>query len=126
MVKRARDFATKGVFAIAAGVVALGGLYMLYSGRKSAAEDARAKIGQVKSVVKKVHTVRDGPAIVHDRISLSLAEEIAKSGERVILPLSDDGINVNALLGASYCDWLRDLEFDPYVTFSETTTVTAL
>jgi type IV pilus assembly protein PilM len=51
--KRTRDFATKGVFAVAAAVVALGALYMLYSGRKAAADDARTKIGQVKSVMKK-------------------------------------------------------------------------
>ena len=80
---------------------------------------------RLKSVTKKVRTVRQGPAIVHDRVSLTLADEIAKSGERVMLPLSDDGKNVNALLGASQCDWLRDLEFDPFVTRSETTTVTA-
>lgn len=81
---------------------------------------------RLRSVTKKVRTARERPAIVHDRISLSLTDEIAKSGERVILPLSDDGERVNALLGASHCDWLRDLEFDPYVAYVETTTVTAL
>lgn len=81
---------------------------------------------RITSVAHKVRTVCERPAIVHDRIHLSLTDEIAKSGERVVLPLSDDGKRVNALLGASYCDWLHDLEFDPYVTYSETTTVTAL
>jgi hypothetical protein len=81
---------------------------------------------RLKSVTDKVHMVSKLPAIVHDRVCLSLTEEIAKNGERLILPLSDDGVNVNALLGASHCDWLRDLEFDPYVAYSETTTVTAL
>ncbi len=81
---------------------------------------------RLKAVTKKVRTVRERPAIVHDRVSLSLAEEISKSGERLILPLSDDGTRVTALLGASQCDWLRDLEFDPYVCVSETTTVTGL
>jgi len=33
---------------------------------------------RLKSVTKKVRRVRDGPAIVHDRVSLSLADEIAK------------------------------------------------
>ncbi len=66
------------------------------------------------------------PDIVHHLVCLSLADEIAKYGERIILPLSDDGVSVNALLGATHRDWLRDLEFDPYVVCSETTTVTAL
>lgn len=46
-IKRARDFATKGIFAIAAGVVALGALWFLYSGRKAAAEELNAQLGQV-------------------------------------------------------------------------------
>lgn len=81
---------------------------------------------RLKSVTEKIRMVCELPAIVHDRVCLSLTDEIAQNGERIILPLSDDGVNVNALLGASQCDWLRDLEFDPYVTCSETTTVTAL
>jgi hypothetical protein len=59
--------------------------------------------------------VRELPAIVHDRVCLSLTDEIAQIGERIIFPLSDDGVSVNALLGAERCDWLHDLEFDPYV-----------
>ncbi len=46
--------------------------------------------------------------------------------EPPILPLSDDGRTVNALLGATHRDWFRDLEFDPFTTYSETTTVAAL
>ncbi len=30
------------------------------------------------------------------------------------------------LLGATHRDWFRDLEFDPFTTYSETTTVAAL
>jgi hypothetical protein len=70
--------------------------------------------------------VRELPAIVHDRVCLSLTDVIAQNGERIIFPLSDDGVSVNALLGAERCDWLHDLEFDPYVAYSKTTAVTAL
>jgi hypothetical protein len=76
--------------------------------------------------MKKVRMTCELPAIVHDRVCLSLADEIAQNGERIILPLSDDGARVNALLGAEQCDWLHDLEIDPYVAYSETTAVTAL
>jgi hypothetical protein len=69
---------------------------------------------------------RELPAIVHDRVCLSLTEEIVEKGERIVLPLSDDGVNVDVLLGAAHCSWFRDLEFDPYVSCSETNTVTAL
>ena len=79
---------------------------------------------RLEAMVEKVRTARELPAIVHDRVCVSLTDQIAKNGERIILPLSDDGAQVNALLGASHCDWLRDLEFDPYVAYSETTTVT--
>jgi hypothetical protein len=68
----------------------------------------------------------DLPAIIHDRACLSLTEEITRNGERIIMPLSDDGRTVNALLGATDRKWFRDLEFDPFTAFSETTTVTAL
>ncbi len=81
---------------------------------------------RLKSAMKKVRMTCELPAIVHDRVCLSLAEEIAQNGERIIFPLSDDGVRVNALLGADQCDWLHDLEFDPYVACSETTAVTAL
>ncbi len=80
---------------------------------------------RLKSVTEKVRMVTELPAIVHDRVSLSLADEIAKNGERIILPLSDDGRTVNVLLGATHRDWFHDLEFDPFTTYSETTTVTA-
>ncbi len=78
------------------------------------------------SVTSKIRMAIDSLAIVYDRACLSLTEEITRNGERIILPLSDDGRTVNALLGATHRDWFRDLEFDPYTTCSETTTVTAL
>lgn len=66
------------------------------------------------------------PAIVHVASCLSLTEEIRRNGERIVLPLSDDGRRVNALLGATDRDWFRELEFDPFTTYSETTAVAAL
>ena len=78
------------------------------------------------SVTSKIRMAIDLPAIVYNRTCLSLTEEITRNGERIILPLSDDGRTVNALLGATHRDWFRDLEFDPYTTCSEATTVTAL
>jgi hypothetical protein len=79
---------------------------------------------RLKAMAEKARMVRELPSIVHDRVCLSLTDEIAKNGERIVLPMSDDGVHVNALLGACHCGWLRDLEFDPFVTYSETTTVT--
>jgi len=78
------------------------------------------------SVTNRSRMVIDLPAIVYDRACLSLTEEITRNGERIILPLSDDGRTVNGLLGATHRDWFRDLKFDPYTTYSETTTVAAL
>jgi len=82
--------------------------------------------GRLDSAAEKLRMACELPAIVHDRICLSLTEEIACNGERMILPLSDDGVRVNVLLGAAHGNWDRELEFDPYVTCSEITTVTAL
>jgi hypothetical protein len=81
---------------------------------------------RLQSTTEKLAMACELPAIIHDRICLSLTEEIAQNGERVILPLSDDGRSVNVLLGAAQFTWRRDLEFDPYVSCSETTTVTTL
>jgi len=81
---------------------------------------------RLTSVRNKVRMAIDLPAIVYDRACLSLTEEITRKGEQIILPLSDDGRTVNGLLGATHRDWFRDLEFDPYTAYSETTTVAAL
>jgi hypothetical protein len=81
---------------------------------------------RLASVTKKYRMALELPAIVYDRACLSLTEEITRNGERIVLPLSDDGRTVNALLGATHRDWFRDLEFDPFSTYSETTTVAAL
>ena len=78
------------------------------------------------SAVKKCRMAIDLPAIVYDRTHLSLTDAITKHGERIILPLSDDGRTVNALLGATRRDWFRDLEFDPFTTYSQTTRVAPL
>lgn len=75
---------------------------------------------------ERLHMARELPAVVCNRICLSLTEEITRDGERIILPLSDDGKTVTSLLGATQRNWFRDLEFDPYVTSSETTTVTSI
>jgi len=80
---------------------------------------------RLASVTKKYRMALELPAIVYDRACLSLTEEISRNGERIILPLSDDGRTMNALLGATYRDWFRDLEFDPFAKYSETTTVAA-
>lgn len=81
---------------------------------------------RLASTTEKFRMACELPAILHDHICLSLSEEITQTGERLILPMSDDGVRVNVLLGTAYRPWVRDLEFDPFVTSSETTTVTAL
>ncbi len=81
---------------------------------------------RLASVTNRARIALELPAIVYDGACLFLTEEITRNGERIILPLSDDGRTVNALLGATYRDWFRDLEFNPFATYSETTTVAAL
>ena len=81
---------------------------------------------RLASATEKFRMACELPAILHDRVCLSLTEEITQTGEHLILPLSDDGVRVNLLLGAAHRAWFHDLEFDPYVTCSETTTVTAI
>ena len=81
---------------------------------------------RIQPATEKLRMVCQLPAIVHDRVCLTLTDEIARDGERIILPLSSDGVSVDALLGADECDWLHDLEYDPYATCSESSTVTAL
>lgn len=81
---------------------------------------------RLASATKKLRMACELPAIIHESVCLSLTDEIARNGERMILPLSDDGVSVNILLGAAHGNWGRDLEFDPYVSCTETTTVTAL
>ena len=78
------------------------------------------------SVIEKARMACELPAVLHDHVCLSLTEELTETGERLILPLSDDGVRVNVLLGIAHCSWVQDLEFDPYVSCSVTTTVTAL
>jgi len=81
---------------------------------------------RLASVTEKFRMACELPAVVRDRVSLSLSEEIVRHGERLILPLSQDGARVDVLLGAERANWDRSLEFDPYVSCSETTTVTSL
>lgn len=82
--------------------------------------------GRLESATKKLRMACELPAIIHESVCLSLTQEIARTGERMILPLSEDGVSVNVLLGTAHGNWDRDLEFDPYVSCTETTTVTAL
>ena len=49
-----------------------------------------------------------------------------QTGERIILPLSDDGKSVAGLLGATCRDWFRDLTFDGLSKSSQMTTRTEL
>ena len=81
---------------------------------------------RLASAVHKCRLAIELPAIVTVASCLSLTDEITRRGERVILPLSNDGRTVNALLGATERDWFRELEFDPFTTYSETAAVTAL
>ncbi len=81
---------------------------------------------RLASVTEKCRLAIELPAVVHIAGCLSLTDEIARNGERVILPLSDDGRRVNALLGATKRNWFRELEFDPFATYSETASVIAL
>ncbi len=67
-----------------------------------------------------------GPTIVHDYCEIRLANEMYATGERIILPLSDDGERVSGLLGASRRDWFRGLPLDVLSKSSQTTTLRSL
>ncbi|MDJ0974828.1 MAG: pilus assembly protein PilM [Planctomycetota bacterium] len=56
--RRARDFATKGIWAVAAAVVMVGVLYVLYSGRNAAASEAEDMALDKEAIYKK-ETRRD-------------------------------------------------------------------
>jgi hypothetical protein len=68
----------------------------------------------------------EGPSIVHDFGRIYMQDEVFATGERIILPLSDDGREVNGLLGASCRDWYRDLALDGVLQSRQTATLTPL
>jgi hypothetical protein len=68
----------------------------------------------------------DGPAIVHDVGRLFLQGKVFATGERIILPLSDDGRGVTGLLGASCRDWYRHFDLDGALRSLQCATVTPL
>lgn len=67
-----------------------------------------------------------GPRIVHDSCEIRLADKLFATGERIILPLSDDGETVSGLLGATRRDWFRGLPLEELSRSSQTTTLTSL
>lgn len=81
---------------------------------------------RLATITSQCHMALDLPAIVYVRGCLSLSQEIERHCERIVLPLSEDGKTVSALLGATHRDWFLDLELDPYIAYSETTAVAAL
>lgn len=70
--------------------------------------------------------VYEGPSVVHDFGRIYLEDEVFATGERIILPLSDDGKTVDGLLGASCRNWFRDLTQDGKLDTRQTSTVTPL
>lgn len=68
----------------------------------------------------------EGPSIVHDFGRIYMQDEVFATSERIILPLSDDGREVNGLLGASCRDWYRDLALDGGLQSRQTATLTPL
>lgn len=77
-------------------------------------------------VTKMFRRVPEGPSIVHDIAQIYLTEEIFKTGERIVLPLSKDGRTVDAVLGATCRDWLRETALEPLSKSSQTVTVTPI
>ena len=68
----------------------------------------------------------DGPCVIHDIGRLFLEDEVFATGERIILPLSDDGRGVTGLLGASCRDWYRELELEGALRSRQAATATPL
>lgn len=81
---------------------------------------------QVSDAQQYLCVASDGPCILHDIGRLYLEDEVFATGERIILPLSDDGREVTGLLGASCRDWHRDLELGGVLRSWQTATVTPL
>lgn len=73
-----------------------------------------------------LHSATDGPAIVHDRGQILLEDEVFATGERIVLPLSEDGREVTGLLGASCRDWRREFGLDVHLQSRQWATVTPL
>jgi hypothetical protein len=82
-----------------------------------------AKLSEVNETLA---TASEGPTIVHDFGRIYLEGEVFATGERIILPLSDDGRKVSGLLGASCRDWHREIERDGVLRTSQMATLTPL
>jgi primosomal replication protein N len=102
----------------------------------SVIEAIEATLQHKRRQIEEIQTRQEALALEYRKLGRSLESETKDMAQQFagfisdletdILPLSDDGRTVNALLGATHRDWFRDQEFDPYVTCSETTTVAAL
>lgn len=86
-VRRKRDFATKGVFAIAAAVVAAGGLGILWSARKNAAAEVARQ-----GAVYKGEEERKANKPHKDMVELVKAEQEAREKHRRLAQMSLPGV----------------------------------
>lgn len=78
-VRRKRDFATKGVFSIAAAVVALGALGIIYTSRKSASEE----VARQKEVLKRDINLKVAKPQKEFRAELSRLQESHEKHRRL-------------------------------------------
>lgn len=111
-VRRKRDFATKGVFGVLAGVVSLAALGILYTSRQSAADEIRKQALQLKADEKRLAVQPDQDFKVH----LTRLQEVREKHRR-LAELATPGVLYADTLGLLE----RGLRAHPEVYLKRTT-----
>ncbi|MDF1700493.1 MAG: pilus assembly protein PilM, partial [Planctomycetota bacterium] len=91
-IKRARDFATKGIFSVAAAAVMVGVLFLLYNGRAAASGEFKSAEGKVKGQTRKA-----GEADKRLRKSLAFAQDFEVK-HRILGELNQPGVLLSEVL----------------------------
>jgi primosomal replication protein N len=91
----------------------------------SVIEAIEATLQHKRRQIEEIQTRQEALALEYRKLGRSLESETKDMAQKFagfisdletdILPLSDDGRTVNALLCATHRDWFRDQEFDSYV-----------
>lgn len=91
-IRRARDFATKGIFGVAAAAVMVGVLFLLYNGRASASEEFKKAEGLIKNQSRQAET-----ADLKLRKAISFEQDIEVK-HRILAELNQPGVLLSEVL----------------------------
>ena len=108
-VRRARDFATKGIFGVAAAAVMLGVLFVLYNGRASASEAFKTA---AKGFSKEERRAADADSRLRKALSFEQDQEVK---HRILAELNQPGV----LMGEVVAE--IEANITPYIYMDELT-----